>query len=282
MTKELFSCFSKMFVLWYGVWLGMLAIQCFRYCDTVSGNPAESGTRHEVPRFRRLDGPYGFGYGRYGFKGSYGVPLPQPGYAGKGPGFYTRPPGVTLLPTNTGVMFPTTALGGMAIQGVYSASYSASTALATEYGGASQIVPVTPGARSAMATPVPGTFPGASLVQSSSSIPASTAETSENQPVGNMQGVTEAPLGTPVLCPDLSLGDLLVIANRLKEGNVTTRQAAIQFLQGDAEFRNCSVSSIASIVGDFGEATGQEVNTPRDAGTQEWCKLQPAHPLCRH
>ncbi|CBZ56307.1 conserved hypothetical protein [Neospora caninum Liverpool] len=236
MTKELFSCFSKMFVLWYGVWLGMLAIQCFRYCDTVSGNPAESGTRHEVPRFRRLDG----------------------------------------------VMFPTTALGGMAIQGVYSASYSASTALATEYGGASQIVPVTPGARSAMATPVPGTFPGASLVQSSSSIPASTAETSENQPVGNMQGVTEAPLGTPVLCPDLSLGDLLVIANRLKEGNVTTRQAAIQFLQGDAEFRNCSVSSIASIVGDFGEATGQEVNTPRDAGTQEWCKLQPAHPLCRH
>ncbi|EPR63170.1 hypothetical protein TGPRC2_278680 [Toxoplasma gondii TgCatPRC2] len=283
MTKELFSFLSTMFVLWHRLWFGMLAIQFLRYCDAAKGNPAENSLRTAVPRLRRLDGPYGFGYGRYGFQGSYGVPLPQPGYVGKVPGFYTRPPGVTLLPTNTGVMFPTTVLGGMASQAVYSANYSASNGLAATFGGTSPIVPVMP--------------------------------------------------------------DLLVIANRLKEKNIGNRQAAILFLQEDSEFKECSASSLASIVDienlaeylrlskvektedavwkkirsisqlkpcsddevyalsrqpsiksiydagpqqsgtqrldSFSETADDDLKTPMDAGAQEWCHLQPNHPLCR-
>nr|CEL78750.1 TPA: hypothetical protein BN1205_029290 [Toxoplasma gondii VEG] len=281
MTKELFSFLSTMFVLWHRLWFGMLAIQFLRYCDAAKGNPAENSLRTAVPRLRRLDGPYGFGYGRYGFQGSYGVPLPQPGYVGKVPGFYTRPPGVTLLPTNTGVMFPTTVLGGMASQAVYSANYSASNGLAATFGGTSPIVPVMPGAGSAMTTlPVPGTFPGGPLVQSFST-PPYTVSTSENQPVVNMQGVPELLSRTPSSCPDTSLGDLLVIANRLKEKNIGNRQAAILFLQEDSEFKECSASSLASIVDSFSETADDDLKTPMDAGAQEWCHLQPNHPLCR-
>ncbi|PFH31325.1 hypothetical protein BESB_027600 [Besnoitia besnoiti] len=321
------------------LWLAALAVW---YSTSVEGGPPESTARNEPMRLRRLDGPYGVGYGRWGFQGSYGVPLPQPGYAGKVPGVYTRPPGVTLLPTNTGVMYPRPVLGVVADQRVYAAGLATASSFTTAIGGYPQVAiagagPVLASQSSASVLAVSPGAEAAVVTQPYVSDALGSQAASVNQEAG-----TPA-TGSPSSCPEQSIGDLLVLANRLREGNIRTRQAAIEFLQSDADYRNCSVAALASIVDiqnlaeyllasktqktedsvwkelrsiaqlrfcsddevyalsrqapikriydpdgirtsthSLGAPADETGRARMDAGADDWCQLQPEHPLCQY
>ncbi|PHJ25916.1 hypothetical protein CSUI_000231 [Cystoisospora suis] len=138
--------------------------------------------------------------------------------------------------------------------GAYTASYStAAQAITGVYPGQVQAgVPALTGVATAPAVPGATTIvPATAGTPSVNQVP-SNAPIAPTIPSGSAPATAEGPgsAGGAVRCTDPSLGELLVIANKLKSKNISTRDEALQSLRSEKEYLGCDESFLASIIDD--------------------------------